>query len=251
MQFPRFTDGSVGRLTFAHLNDLFARVEALEGAASSPSASAGMRGRVVTARVTAQPQGGVYSWVEVERKGDAWLDKPDGLSSSDPSVDPPNTVAFPIIGAITEPFPVPLVIAPQYKEDGSLFYSPTAPGTSGAGVYKITAFTAYGDQSSGALNKWQYTMKKQKLEIVAGLPTFSTDTAFSPVVGLNGAEQRADPQYMTSTNDLYGVGWARPQGGKVQARNPIQIGIMVYAVPMTGTGYHFFSLGNGYTTVCD
>jgi len=29
MQLPRFTSGEVGRLTFAHLNDLFARLEAL------------------------------------------------------------------------------------------------------------------------------------------------------------------------------------------------------------------------------
>ena len=246
MQFPRFTDGEVGRLTFAHMNDLFARVEALEGAASSPSASAGTRGRVVTVRVTGQPSGGVYSWVEVERKGDAWLDKPDGLTSTDASVVPPNAVATPIIGAITEPFPIPLVIAPQYKEDGSLFYSPTAPGSPGAGVYKVTSFLAYGN-----LTRWQYTLRKQKLEIVNNLPTFQTDTNFDPVVGLNGAEQRDDPAYMTATNDLYGVGWARPEGGKVQARNPIQIGIMVSAVPISGSSFYFFSLGNGYTTVCD
>lgn len=246
MQFPRFTDGAVGRLTFAHLNDLFARVEALEGAASTPSATAGIRGRVVTARVTGQPQAGVYSWVEVERRNNAWSDKPDGLSSTDPSASPANAIAYPIVGAIIEPFPIPTIIAPQYNQDGSLFYSPTAPGAPGSGAFKVTAF------SNLVLGKsWQYTLRRQKLEIVNNVPTFTTDTAFDAVVGLNGCEDRTDPPYMSSSNDLYGVGWSRPQGGKVQSRNPIQVGIVVNAVPIPGSSFYFFSEGNGYTTVCD
>jgi hypothetical protein len=246
MQLPRFTSGEVGRLTFAHLNDLFARLEALEAAARNPLGGAGIRGRSITAKITGQPAGGVYTWVEVHRDGEAWVDKPDGLSSKDPSLDPPDDdKAFPIIGAITEPYPIPVAITPQYRKDGSLFYSPASPGEGGAAFYKIISYTTMEPNKS-----WQYTIKKQIVELVSNAPTWKNDPNSSNVVGLNGAENRTDPPFMTQTNDLYGVGWARPQGGLVQARNPIQPGIIVHAQPISGTGYYGFHAGNGYTTVC-
>jgi hypothetical protein len=244
MQLPRFTSGEVGRLTFAHLNDLFARLEALEAAARNPLGVAGTRGRVVTARVTQQSSPGVYRWVEVERNGNAWTDKPDGLSSKD-GATPPNEDAFPIIGAILEPAPIPIVISPQYKQDGSLFYSPTAPGAEGFAFYKVTNFA---NLELG--KRWTYTLKKQKIGLVNNVATWQNDDSAANVVGLNGAENRTDPPYMTATNDLYGVGWARPQGGYVQSRNPIQIGIVVAAQPIPGSSYYGFSMGNGYSTVC-
>jgi hypothetical protein len=70
------------------------------------------------------------------------------------------------------------------------------------------------------------------------------------VVGLNGAENRADTGFNQQTNDLFGVGWARPPGGVVIARNPIQPGNIVHAQPISGTSYYGFHAGNGYTTVC-
>lgn len=245
MQFPRFTDGAVGRLTFAHLNDLFARVEALEGSAPDPGAMRGRVGRLIPCRVTGQPEGGVYSWVEVERQGTAWVDKVDGLSSTDPSQSPPDAKAFPIIGSIAEPFPTPTFILPQYRADGSLFYLPTAPGAVGSAPYKIVSFTNL------VLGKsWQYGLQRQKIVTTAGIPSFSNDANFAPVIGLNGAENRTDPPYDAPTNDLYGVGWARPPQGFVRQRNPIQLGIIVQAVPVDGSNFYSFSIGNGYTTVC-
>lgn len=245
MQFPRFTDGQVGRLTFAHLNDLFARVEALEGAALPGASSRGRIDRLIPCKVTGQPEGGVYSWVEVERQGTAWVDKPDGLSSTDPSQSPPDTKAFPILGSIAEPFPIPTFIMPQYRQDGTLVYLPTAPGAVGSAPYKIVSFTTLEVGKS-----WQYGLKRQKIVVNAGVPDFQNDDNFATVIGLNGAEDRTDPPYGSASNDLYGVGWARPPQGTVVQRNPIQIGIIVQAVPVSGSNFYSFSIGNGYSTAC-
>ena len=97
---------------------------------------------------------------------------------------------------------------------------------------------------------WQYTMKKQIVELENNAPVWKPDPNSANVIGLNGAENRTDPPMMQQTNDLYGIGWARPPGGLVQSRNPIQIGNIVFAQPISGTAYYGFHAGNGYTTVC-
>lgn len=245
MQFPRFTDGEVGRLTFAHMNDLFARVEALENSAREAGMQRGRIDRLIPARIVAQVEGGVYSWVEVERAGVTWADKPDGLSSTDPSQNPPDDKAYPIIGSISEPFPTPTFIMPQYRKEGGLYYLPTAPGATGAAPYRIFSFSNLVQGKS-----WLYGLQKQKIVTSSGAPSFADDASSSPVVGINGAENRNDPGYNIATNTLYGIGWARPPDGFVTQRNPIQIGIIVQAVPIAGTAFYSFSIGNGYTTVC-
>lgn len=93
MTLPRFTSGSIGNLSFEHLNELMdtvdrlrARLDAMDGNGTADSSD------WIVARVTnAQSATGSHEWVEVmpdaaDMVGDGvrWIDRPGGATSGPP-----------------------------------------------------------------------------------------------------------------------------------------------------------------------
>jgi hypothetical protein len=232
MEFPRLTSGNLGALTFAHVNEIFRRIEQLsETVGTGNSRNSLTIGRSILIR-TLQRDGAKFSWKQVSR---ATLDQSPaievqgGLSSTvgdDPFAVP--VVSFGSTLEINRTYGAFRVNA----NDGSAFMVAFG-GAPVPGLYRILSSESIGGK------KWRYTGRKQ---IIVG-SAFADDPDFTGNVTMqNGCEQVQD------TGSTYGVGTV-PPSGVVMSRAPIRAGVIVYAVNTDGDDL-FFSIPNGYQVNC-
>jgi hypothetical protein len=232
MEFPRLTSGNLGALTFAHVNEIFRRIERLDESTANVASSASFSiGRTILIR-TLQRDGDKLSWNQVSR---------ETLDQS-PATEVEGGLNSTVDG---DPFAIPVVSFGSLLEvnrtygafrvnanDGSAFMVAFG-GALVPGLYKILSSESIGNR------KWRYTGRKQ---IVVG-SAFADDPDFTGnVTMLNGCEQVQD------TGSTYGVGTV-PPSGVVMSRAPIRADVIVYAVNTDGDDL-VFSIPNGYQVNC-
>lgn len=240
MQFPRFTDGAVGKLTFAHLNELFARLEALEAQSPSKIAGAAIRPRVVTAKIGAgvDASGQRRQWAEVELTTSAgvvtpvYQTKSGGLTSGVVG-DTLGVLTYPAVGTLTTDQIVGLVA--QYSVANELFYLPVsaAAATGVSFPARINGFTPI----QFAIGQWSYSCKE-----VAGLD-------FAHVPGVNFFNARNGAEKAVDDGNSRGVGFIPPSNPITFTREPIKVGTCVVMVKDRNNLFSF-SCPNGYKVVC-
>jgi hypothetical protein len=230
MEFPRFTQGNVGAMTFAHVNAVFERIERLEaqaGLSSSVKAESRM-GRVINVMVTSINAQGQVAWKEVARSGaGTWADVAGGATSAQGS----NATAIPLIGAGTV---AGVVMQAVMRRDSS-----------GAFVYHAMRqespewFIILGSTGTGP--RWTYTARR------AVYVDATTGWAFDPsssaiLTMVNSAENVVD------TNTEIGLGTIVPSG-VTKVRRPIKINTVVTA-SRDANGVMAFFAPNGYQVTC-
>jgi hypothetical protein len=251
MPFPKFTSGGSGRLTFDVMNELFARVEKLEGKARPSGLELPQMKHAFFAKVTAQnlsPNQHQFSFAEVCRQNPqtaysgtldpaAWTPVNGGQTSAGVPLAGGTVSSFryPIIGSgITVGTILPIVAS--VDEKGNLVYVPIqAGGGSVSFPAKIVSST------SVTLNQqWRYTVRR-----VQRTPGGFTDVPGAPdVTAWNGAE------YVIDAPPIFGVGMQPPQSGTLQMiRQPI-LNFVVVIVTDDGFGELVFSMPNGYRVIC-
>jgi hypothetical protein len=230
MEFPRFTQGNVGAMTFAHVNAVFERIERLEaqaGLSSSVKAESRM-GRVINVMVTSINAQGQVAWKEVARSGaGTWADVAGGATSAQGS----NATAIPLIGAGTV---AGVVMQAVMRRDSS-----------GAFVYHAMRqespewFIILGSTGTGP--RWTYTARRARFESVASGWIFDP-TSSDIVTMFNAAENPVD----TATEK--GLGTIVPNGTTL-VRRPIKTTSVVPAF-RDSLGLLCFFAPNGYQVTC-
>lgn len=250
MPFPRFTSGGSGRLTFDVMNELFARVEKLEGKARQGGLELPQMKHAFFAKVTAQnvsPNQHQFSFAEVCRKDPqtayggtldpaAWTPVNGGQTSAGVPLAGGTVSSFryPLIGSgITVGTILPIVAS--VDEGGNLVYVPIqASGGTISYPARIVSNTVLTTNL-----RWLYQVKK----VVVSGNSFSdaqTDTS----AALNGAETLSD------ASPVFGVGMQPPTSATLQMiRQPIRNNLVV-VVTDDGAGKLVFSMPNGYRVVC-
>lgn len=248
MPFPKFTSGRSGRLTFDTLNELFSRVEALEGNSERKRWSVRPQSDAFFARVGVNNTGNSSQWAftEVNRLFNAsgapldpasWADVVGGRNSSGTlSNGTVSTFAYPLVGTGLATGAIHPVVA-SYNSEGDLLYVPiVASGTSSSFPAKIATVTVI-----TANLKWKYTCTPQRVN--QAFDNFENIPGSGNIDALNGAEVLPD-------STTFGVGMQPPLTGTLQMiRQPIRVGIVV-TLTLDAAGRHSFSMPNGYKVIC-
>lgn len=252
MTFPRFTSGGSGRLTFDVMNELFARVEKLEGKARPGGLELPQMKHAFFAKVTAQnvsPNQHQFSFAEVCRKDPqtayggtldpaAWTPVNGGQTSAGVPLAGGTVSSFryPLIGSgITVGTILPIVAS--VDEGGNLVYVPIqATAATSSFAAKILSASAL-----VANVKWAYVVRKVESNGGGG---YNEITTSPDRVAFNGAENANDAA------PVFGVGMQPPQSGTLQMiRQPIRQDVVV-VVTDDGAGRLVFSMPNGYRVIC-
>lgn len=250
MPFPKFTSGGSGRLTFDVMNELFARVEKLEGKARPGGLELPQMKHAFFAKVTAQnasPNQHQYSFAEVCRQNPqtaysgtldpaAWTPVNGGQTSAGVPLAGGTVSSFryPLIGSgITVGTILPIVAS--VDEKGNLVYVPIqAGGGSVSFPARIISSSIITPNS-----RWLYSVKRV---IVSG--TSFSDAQSNAVNALNG------PEIIGDSPPSYGVGMQPPTNPTPQLiRQPIRNNVIV-VVCDDGAGNLVFSIPNGYKVIC-
>ena len=232
MEFPRLTSGNLGALTFAHVNEIFRRIEQLGEIVGKANWDGGFTiGRSILIR-TLQKNGDRFSWKQVTRATvpqSPAIEVEGGYTSTVGD----DAFAIPVVS-----FGTSLQINRTYAafrvnaNDGAAFMVAFGEGLV-PGLYRILSSESIGG------GKWRYTARKQ---IIVG-SAFADDPDFTAnVTMLNGCEQVQD------TGSTYGVGTV-PPSGVLMSRAPIRPNVVVYAVNSDGDDM-VFSIPNGYQVNC-
>jgi hypothetical protein len=255
MPFPKFTSGGSGRLTFDVMNELFARVEKLEGKARPGGLELPKMKHAFFARVTAQNTGAnahQFSFAEVCRQNPqtaysgtldpaAWTPVNGGQTSA----------GVPLAGGTVSSFRYPLIgsgiavgtilpIVASVDEKGNLVYVPIQAG--GGSVSFPARIVGY--QNIEPEKSWRYSVKRA---VVAATATQLDFTDISdPMDAWNGAEWVVD----SPSSSVFGVGMEPQPSPTLQLiRQPIRVGVHVVVVD-DGNGKLVFSMPNGYKVIC-
>ena len=244
MDFPRFTSGNVGALSFAHVNAIFERIERLEASLGKEGkgragGDAGARGRVITVRVTAVNTEGRVAWQEVERvdadvvgaSNNVWQPVEGGTTSKIGE----NNFAVPLLGGLAQ---VDAIVYGFLRSDsqGHQYIEAVQPRL--PGFFRIETF-------SGGSPRWTY--------IAFPVQWVGGQTFFANIPLPGGA--LPDPVTMYNTCEdpdddalTVGVGTVKPNG-VTMVRQPIKSGTTVFAAPDVN-GVYCFSVPNGYQVTC-
>lgn len=234
MEFPRFTSGGSGKLTFAVLNDVFSRIEKLEEKARAPRARVDMSNVCIGQLVSEDPNlPGNYEFFEVGRSGGAYIDI-NGLKSTAVISGQTLKYQYPAIAPTGLASGTNLAMLAMPDDAGTLEFVALVP-SSNTRVYIITASAAI-----TANVKWSYTVRDA--EWVPTSNAFVFDSTVNKLA-YNGAENVGDAT-------TYGVGFIPNTGGTVTlTRKPIKVGVAVVATA-TPDGYLTFCVPNGYEVSC-
>lgn len=235
MTLPRFTSGNVGRLTFEHLNNAFETLDGIDRVEGIAGADSPLRGRAITARVTAQ-SGSNYAWFEIYRVNGAFVQYPKGRSSTFNG----NAYANPLVafGSLTPSVGSDVVIFPIYESGGSLVYIPVAAS---AGGETFAAAVGAAPVAIVPLQRWRYTVTEVAWNSSAS--AWQTVQGGRVVQAYNGAENPTD-----APNLPIGVGQGRGPTTSVE-RQAIKQSTVVQVSRDIG-GAYFFCCPNGYTFTC-
>lgn len=236
MEFPRLTSGNLGALTFAHVNEIFRRIEQLEETMQGKQSNfPNARGRIFVAEVTGYDGAtGRASFHEVTRAdpntnaGAAWLPVAGGATS----VQGDNVFAHPLINSGGQIGRICYAFARNGELAGTPFYETIAPR--GAALYYIAART-------GNAPSWTYYGYEAQYVNGGWVPDPNVN-AEDLVTLYNGCENIED------TPTVIGLGTILPSG-VTATRQPIRENIVALAIP-DGNGILAFALPNGYQLEC-
>jgi len=248
MPFPKFTSGRSGRLTFDTLNELFQRVEALEGTSERKPWSINAPEAAFFAKVGTQNPNfsDQYSFTEVCRKFNvaaapldpaAWTAVTGGRSSAGPVAGGVSSYVYPLKGTGLQAGSVYPVVA-TVDDRGYLIYVPISAPAVGNAFPAFIAATAVLVSNF----RWQYTCRRVSVNSAGN--GWDIPTSGPTFTALNGAEAQA-----SDTPPIYGVGMQPPASATLQMiRQPIRIGTIV---TMTFDADRYsFSMPNGYKVIC-
>jgi hypothetical protein len=234
MEFPRLTSGNLGALTFAHVNEMFRRIEQLEAVKGQPTNASNAKGRIFVAEVTDyDPDSGRAAFHEVTRadpnsiSGAAWLPVAGGATS----VQGDNVFAHPLINSGGQIGRICYAFARNGELAGTSFYETIAPR--GAALYYLAASTGNGP--------WTYLGYEAQYVNGGWVPDPNVN-AEDFITLYNGCENIED------TPTLIGTGTVLP-AGVTATRQPIRVNIVVPAIP-DANGILAFALPNGYEIEC-
>jgi hypothetical protein len=240
MNFPTLTSGNLGALTFAHVNDVFRRIEGLESKVgqSNGSRSVSRHGIVFPVRIIAfDEETNRAAFVEVTRttpdneSGHAWIDVAGGHTS----VEGQDVFAKPLICSSGQVNSIAYVFYRTSELGVKPYYETIAPRQNG--IYALAAVS--GDELNGP--RWIYY----------GYPAVAVASGFEAEPGWpenEYVEMYNTCEYMDDTPGVIGVGTVLPSG-VTAVRQPIKVqGAVVCA--LDANGKVFFSLPNGYRIVC-
>jgi hypothetical protein len=239
MPLPRFTSGQVGKLTFAHLNEAFDRIENVDPelrASASP-----ILGRVILARITGQSGSGASikgSFQEVA------VDNPTATSLSYSVVEggitsatSAGTYGAPIVFPVSAIGTVVPILA-HVAVNGALYFRECSAAAASASVRVGRVKTA---TTITANAKWLYTLTDIAVSNMATAQYVATGAA--DFTALNGCEEAVD----VAAQRNIGVGTIHPVGSTA-TRQAIKVDTVVTCIPTAG-GF-VFSIPNGYSFVC-
>lgn len=240
MTLPRFTSGSVGKLSFSHLNEAFDRIENVDP--TKASAYANVLGRVILARITGQSGTGNAtkgSFQEVAVADPAAA----SLTYSVVGGGVTSTVGTDVFGApIVFPVSATGTVVPvlgHVAQNGKLYFRECSAASASASVRvgRISSASPLGTANT----KWLYTLNDLSINTIASATYQSTGAA--DFQALNGCEEAVDVPAQRNI----GVGTIHP-AGSTATRQAIKTGTIVTCIPTAG-GY-VFSVPNGYSFAC-
>jgi hypothetical protein len=241
MEFPRLTSGGSGRLTFDVVNDMFERIEALEGKGIPRKLHKDYASDIFPAQITTEnpAKPGEYQFTEQSRfPATGIFVSINGRRSSGYLQGIFTNYATPAIAQAGLPSGSILYLLGRDNQDGKLEYlSVSSPAQSGGGTVALI-------QSATPITtnlRWKYSViEAQYLDM---------SNIFIPLVGAtsffawNGAENTTD-----STSK--GVGFVpSSNAAAIYTRQPIKNGIAVEIIKDKNR-LAMFSIPNGYKVVC-
>lgn len=251
MPFPRFSRGRAGALTFDTMNEVFDRIEALEGMLSQ---NRGLkRGRMtpflgkILAQNPTDPT--EFSFEEVTWSANltpnVWAQVEGGRTSSDGQSD----FAYPAVGStlaagkIVMLFPMnrdssTISTNPNVKNGTLVFHALETGASSSTRVGRIMSSTSAGQ------GNWEYTLKDAKATVSGSTVSWTYNASSPDFKAYNGAEAPAD------SPTTYGVGMVPNLTPAPQMnRKQIRTGVVVTCILDEG-GKWVFSVPNGYEVIC-
>jgi len=241
MEFPRLTSGGSGRLTFDVVNDMFERIEALEGKGIPRKLHKDYASDIFPAKITTENPAapGEYQFTEQSRfPANGSFVSINGRRSSGYINGVFTNYATPAIAQAGLPSGSILYLLGRDNQAGKLEYlSVSSPAQSGGGTVALI-------QSATVITanlRWKYSVIEAEY--------FTTQNIFTAAVGAtsffawNGAENTTD-----STSK--GVGFVpSSNAAAIYTRQPIKNGIAVEIIK-DKNGLAMFSIPNGYKVVC-
>lgn len=230
MSFPRFNSGSIGRLSFDTMNQVFDRIEALETDALRRTTKPEKTRQIFPVRVTGTNTFGQSSFYEVHQASaftsGGWNQLEGGVSSSSSG----NDFAYPLRGLYTVNQIV--WVSAVNADDGTLYYVGVVDTSNRPETVMI--------KSSGSIGagRWLYTVWR----VFFNASTAQYQDIAIDIPAYNGAENRVDG------SALKGVGFMGTSTA-TYTRNPIANDVVVTGF-MDSDGTFHFSMPNGYTVTC-
>lgn len=256
MTLPRFNSGSVGRLSFEHLNELFETVERLK--TLLPNSKARGIDETIVVRITGSTTAGAHTWAEVMPRAAAtsgatflWEERDGGAKSgaaTDPNYDPAFLIEnFAWNGTSPQPSRVPndsvVVMRKLRRKDGKnawVILNSIGAGTTFAAKITGSSLTApTAGCGTGTVQGWLYDWG-EVYRTSAGVMEWTSGGRSSGSLGKarNGAERDC----------VSGVGGPPPAG--VSETNQAIANGTVVSMALDANGKPFFSLTNDRNITC-
>ena len=240
MEFPRLTSGGSGRLTFDVVNDMFERIEALEGKGIPRKLHKDYASDIFPAKITTENPAapGQYQFTEQERTATNTYQSINGRRSSGYLLGVFTNYATPAIAQAGLPSGSILYLLGRDNQAGKLEYlSVSSPAQTGGGTVALI-------QSATAITanlRWKYSVIEAQYTTAQNI--FTAVVGATSFFAWNGAEN------VTDTATTYGVGFIPQTPSPVLTRQPIRVGVSVEII-RDKNGLAMFSIPNGYKVVC-
>lgn len=234
MTLPRFTSGSIGKLTFSHLNEVFDLIESISGspemaqAARNAAASKMIVAKVLAKQGSGASEVGSFEQVSLTSPTSGVYEAVDGGVKS---TDGTNAFAAPIVAPVSAANTIVTLLAHRSKDGALCFREVGTVKDPSVVMLKILS-------SSGGPTSWTYTAR------VVEWNNGFVETTGQDVTARNGAESATDN---TASRNI-GVGTVHVTGSTA-TRQPIKAGTIVGAAIRFGDTYTF-SIPNGYAFAC-
>lgn len=240
--FRRFTSGSAGELSFDILNDVFSRIEALEGDGTIGSSRTVGEEPLLLARLGVPGAFNQYAFQEVALApgNQSFPTMQGGINSGLLPNDIYTRAAIPLDDAVYEVGDI-VLLTPFRKTDGTDYYAILRPVGSRVRPYMVMSSRPAIGSPSGSL-RWVYTVARATANLNTQSDELLWSTADAQSNAVNAAEAADDGQ------GFIGQGTRLPSGATA-VRQPIRNGTIVLCTD-TGGNALVFSMPNGYEVNC-
>ena len=233
MTLPRFNSGSVGALSFSHLNEAF---DIIEGVSPQSPPFGELADSLMVLAQLGQATSGAYQWAEVVLKDDGTYEPLVGGRSSSLAGDEIAAPAFALDGG-SYTVGSTVLLTPKRTKEGKSWWAIVSSISGGPKAMILT-----GTGVSFGNGFWSYTARLANIQFTAQNVWTATPTGPEYVI-LNLAEFRTD------TDGRIGMGTI-PPNGVTSVRQPIRAGTVVIVHSIPGLTLGAFFAPNGYAFTC-